>query len=121
MAEKNFRYGAAERLRTKLNDSITLAKNPFDIILEMAEILGEISGEKNYYRNVREQIAAAYGLALNDKFVLEKEIEAVSARLKKIEAAYQNPDFDDEEHKRIGFALERHKREIERLKEMKNG
>ena len=111
-------YGAAERLREKLNDSITLAKNPFDIILEMAEILGEMSGEKNYYRTVQEQLHTNYGLILNDKFVLDKEIKLIEERLKKIEAAYNNPDFTEDEHKRIGFALARHKAEIERLKNM---
>ena len=118
MAEKDFMYGAAERLREKLNDSITLAKNPFDIILEMAEILGEMSGEKNYYRTVQEQLHTNYGLILNDKFVLDKEIKLIEERLKKIEAAYNNPDFAEDEHQRIGFALARHKAEIERLKNM---
>ena len=120
MADKEFKFGAAERLRTALNDSITLGKNPLEIIMELAEILGEISGEKKYASTVRKQIKDVYGLALNDKFALDKEIEDVTARLEKIKAAYENPDFDDEEHQRIGFALERHKAELERLNAMKN-
>ena len=111
-------YGAAERLREKLNDSIVMAKNPFDIILEIAEILGEISGEKNYYRTIQEQLHTNYGLILHDKFILDKEIKLVEERLKKIEAAYSSPDFDEDEHRRIGFALTRHKVEIERLKNL---
>ncbi len=120
MADKNFQFGAAERLRTALNDSVALAKNPFEIILEVAEILGEISGEKTYSRSLRDQICATYGLALQDKFVLDNEIAEVTARLEKIAAAYENPDFDDDEHQRIGFALERHKAEIARLNALKN-
>lgn len=120
MADKEFKFGAAERLRSTINNSVTLGKNPFEIILEVADILGEISGEKKYASNLRKQINSLYGLALNDKFVLEKEIEEVAARLEKIKAAYENPDFDDDEHQRIGFALERHKAALERLNAMKN-
>ncbi len=118
MADKDFMYGAAELLREKLSDSVTLAKNPFDIILEMAQTLGEISGEKNYYRTIQEQLHTNYGAVLHDRFILDKEIALVKARLEKIQAAYENPDFDDDEHRRIGFALERHKAEIERLKNL---
>ncbi len=118
MAEKDFMYGAAEQLREKLLDLVTAAKNPYDIILEIAHFLGDISGEKNYYRTIQDQLYTNYGQILHDKFILDKEIELVKERLKKIQAAYENPDFDDDEHRRIGFALERHKAEIERLKNL---
>ena len=117
MAEK--KYGAVEILREKLNESVTACKDPLEIVLEMAEILGEISGEKNYYRNLQEQISATYGKILKNKIALDKEIEIVTERLKKIEAAADNPEFDDDERRRIIFALERHKKEIERLQSLK--
>lgn len=118
MAEK--KYGSVERLREKLNDSVTLCKDPLEIVLETAEIIGEISGEKNFYRNIQEQISATYGKIFKNKIALDKEIEIVSERLKKIEAAAQNPEFDDDEKRRIIFALERHKKEIERLQSLKD-
>ena len=118
MAEKNF--GGVELLREYLNNAVTLNKEPMEIILELAEIIGEISGEKNFYSNIQEQIFATYGKIFENKFALEKEIETVSERLKKIEAAAQNEDFDEDEHRRIIFALERHKKEIERLQSLKN-
>ena len=37
-------------------------------------------------------------------------------RLERIKKSYANPDFTEEEHIRIGFAIERHKKNIERLK-----
>ena len=118
MAEK--KMGAVENLREKLNDSITLCKDPLEIILEMAEIIGELSGEKNFYRNLQENISTTYGKIFKNKIALDKEIEIVSERLKKIEAAVQNPEFDDDEKRRIIFALERHKKEIERLQSLKD-
>ena len=118
MADKNF--GGVERLREYLNNAVTLNKEPMEIILELAKIIGEISGEKNFYSNIQEQIFATYGKIFENKFAIEKEIETVSERLKKIEAAAESEDFDEDEHRRIIFALELHKKEIERLQSLKN-
>ena len=119
MADKKF-FGAAQEFKVKLNESINAGKEPLAIILELAKLFGEISGEDSYYENTREQIVAVYGLAFRDKFVLEDELATVKARLEKICAAYENPDFTEEEHIRIGYALENHKKEIARLESLKN-
>ncbi|MBR4642545.1 MAG: hypothetical protein IKO74_07460 [Selenomonadaceae bacterium] len=114
MAEEKF-FGAAQELRIKLTESINAGKPPLEIILELAKLVGELSGEDSFYQTTREQIFAVYGLALKDEFILEDELAEVKARLEKISAAYENPDFTEEEHIRIGYALESHKKEIERL------
>lgn len=117
MAEK--KQGAVELLREKLNDSISLCKDPLAIVLEMAEIIGEISNEKNFFRTIQEQISTNYGKVLKNQVAIDNEIEIVTERMKKIEAAAQNPEFDDDERRRIVFALERHKKEIELLQSLK--
>lgn len=119
MADKKF-FGAAQELRIKLSDSINAGKPPLEIILEVAKLVGELSGEDSYYETIREQILSVYGLALGDKFILEDELAEVRTRLEKISAAYENPDFTEEEHIRIGYALENHKKEIARLERLKS-
>lgn len=119
LADKKF-FGAAQEVRIKLNDLILAGKPPLEIILELAKLLGEISGEDSYYRTTREQILTTYGLVLKDKFILEDELAEVRARLEKISAAYESPDFTEEEHIRIGYALEAHKKEIERLERLRD-
>lgn len=119
MADKKF-FGAAQELRIKLSDSINAGKPPLEIILEVAKLVGELSGEDSYYGTIREQILSVYGLALGDKFILEDELAEVRTRLEKISAAYENPDFTEEEHIRIGYALENHKKEIARLERLKS-
>ncbi len=119
MADKKF-FGAAQGLRTTLTDLINAGKPPLEIVLELAKAIGELSGEDSYYRTTREQILSVYGLVLKDKFILEDELAEVKARLEKISAAYQSDDFTEEEHIRIGYALERHKAEVERLESLKS-
>lgn len=119
MAEKEKKFGAVEILREKLNNSISLCKDPLAIVLEIAELIGELSGEKSFYPTLQGQISTNYGKVLKNEFAIENEIKIVTERMKKIEAASQNPEFDDEEHRRIIFALERHKKEIERLESLK--
>ena len=119
MADKKF-YGAAQDVRIKLSELILSGKPPLEIVLELAKFLGEISGEDSYYQTTREQILATYGLVLKDEFILADELAEVKTRLEKISAAYENPDFTEEEHIRIGYALEAHKKEIDRLERLKN-
>jgi len=40
--------------------------------------------------------------------------------MKKIEEASKNPEFDEDERRRMIFAIERHKKEIERLESLKS-
>ena len=116
--DKKIVYGAAQEIKVKIMDMINAGKNSTEILLEVSKMLGEISGEESFYSEVYEQILAVQGLALDDKFILKTELEEVSARLEKIQAAEKNPDFTEEEHKRMGYAIERHKAEIERLKKL---
>lgn len=118
MADKKF-FGAAQELRIKLSDMINAGKPPLEIVLALAKLIGELSGEDSYYQTTREQIFAVYGLAFKDKFILDDELADIRARLEKISAAYENPEFSEEEHIRIGYALENHKKEIERLERLK--
>ena len=117
LADKKF-FGAAQELRTMLTDAINLGKPPLEIVLELAKAVGELSGEDSYYETTREQILSVYGLVLKEKFILSDELAEVRARLEKISAAYENPDFTEEERIRIGYALERHKKEIARLEKV---
>ena len=54
--------------------------------------------------------------SLQEENLLTDELDDVTARLHRIEAAYASDDFTEEEHTRIGFAITRHKKNIERLK-----
>ena len=116
MADKFF--GKLQDLRQKLRDDIISGKNPYEILLDVAKSLGEISGEDNYYSEIRDAVGSVYGYALKDKDVLEIELAEVTARREKIQAALSNENFSEDVKQRINFALKRHDEEIERLKSL---
>ena len=119
MAEKFF--GTLQTLKQKMRDDINAAKNPYDILLNMAKEIGKITGEDNFQTEIRENIISVYGHVFNEKRVLEIELEEVTARRKRIAAALNNDAFSDEDKQRINFALTRHDKEIERLNELLQG
>ena len=114
MAEKF--YGTLQTLKQKMRDDINLAKNPYDILLTMAKEIGKITGEDNFYTEIRENIISIYGQVFNEKRVLELELEEVAARRKRISAALNSDNFSSDDKNRMKFALTRHDAEIERLK-----
>jgi len=98
-------HGREQQVKMEILDMIHRGESPYDIIYHVAKWLEDVSGEPNYARYVEQQIRAVYGCALEHE-----------ERLKRIEAAFANPAFTEEEHIRIGFAIDRHKKNIERLK-----
>ncbi|MBQ6976008.1 MAG: hypothetical protein IJS81_00275 [Selenomonadaceae bacterium] len=113
MSEKFF--GKLQTLRQKIRDDIKLAKNPCEILLSVAKEIGTITGEENFYPEIREEIISVYGHVFNDEKVLEIELQEISARREKIQDALNNGDFSEDEKLRIQSALNRHDAEIERL------
>ena len=113
MSEKFF--GKLQTLRQKIRDDIKLAKNPCEILLSVAKEIGNITGEENFYPEIREEIISVYGHVFNDEKVLEIELQEISARREKIQDALNNGDFSEDEKLRIQSALNRHDAEIERL------
>lgn len=113
MADKFF--GKLQNVRQKLRDDINLMKDPYEILLNVAKELGEITGEDNFYSEIHDAIISVYGYTFKEKFPLKIELAEVIARRDKIQSALSNENFSDEVKQRINFALNRHNEEIERL------
>ena len=111
-------HGREQQIKMELLDMIHSAENPFDILCHVARRLEADSGEPGYARYVEEQLRAVYGFALEHRKLLTDELRDVEKRLRMIEERDKTGDFTEEEHTRIGFAIERHKRNIERLRSM---
>lgn len=109
-------HGREQQIKMEILDMIHSGESPFDIIYHVAKWLEKTSGEPGYAQYVENQIRSIYGLALEHVKPMQNELHEVEERLKSIEASYKNPAFTEEEHIRIGFAIERHKQNIERLK-----
>ena len=111
-------HGVQQQVKMEILNMIHSGESPFDIIYHSAKRLEDVSGEPGYAKYVEDQIRAVYGFALEHAKPMKDELHEVEERLKRIEKSYENPDFTEEEHIRIGFAINRHKKNIERLKIM---
>ena len=111
-------HGVQQQVKMEILNMIHSGESPFDIIYHIAKRLEDVSGEPGYAKYVEDQIRAVYGFALEHVKPMKDELHEVEERLKHIEKSYENPDFTEEEHIRIGFAINRHKKNIERLKVM---
>ena len=111
-------HGQQQQIKMDLVHMIHSAESPFDILYHVAKWLENESGEPGYAKYVEEQIRSIYGLALEHVKPLQNELQEVEERLQRIETSYKNPDFTEEEHIRIGFAINQHKKNIDRLKLM---
>ena len=111
-------HGKEQLIKMEIVGMIHGGESPYDVIYHMARWLEKQSGEAGYADYVDEQIRAVYGFALQNVKPMEDELRDVKARLLRIQEAYNNPDFSEEEHIRIGFAVDRHKKNIKRVEEM---
>ena len=111
-------HGVQQQIKMDIVQMIHSGENPFDILSHIAQWLEKESGEPGYAQYVEEQIRSIYGFALEHVKPMKNELHEVEERLKRIEKSYENPEFTKEEHIRIGFAINQHKKNIERLKLM---
>ena len=109
-------HGREQQMKMEILNMIHGGEDPFDIICHVAKRLEQDSGEPGYAKYVEEQLRAVYGFALQHKKLLRDELRDVEERLKVIEERQSIGDFTEEELTRIGFAIDRHKKNIERLK-----
>lgn len=114
----NVNFAAGEKLKTELLEKIHSAENPFTILYHIAKRLGEDTAEPGYGKYVSDQLRAVYGFALKEAQPLKDELTEVTARLSRIEAAYTRPEFTDEEKERIRFAIDLHKKNMDRLQKL---
>ncbi len=93
------------------------SESPFDIIYHVANYLEKKSSEDGYAKAVLENMRTVYGVVLGEPKLLTDELHDVEARLAHIEDVCKNAELTEEELIRANFAVEKHKKNIVRLKD----
>lgn len=96
---------------------IRSAESPFDIIYHVANYLEKKSSEDGYAKAVLENMRTVYGVVLGEQKLLTDELHDVEARLAHIEDICKNAELTEEELIRANFAVEKHKKNVARLKD----
>ena len=111
-------HGKEQQVKMEIVSMIHGGESPYDVIFHVAQWLEKTSGEPGYAQYVEDAMRAVYGCALEHVRPMEDELRDVEARLVRIRAAHEKPEFTEEEKKRIRFAMDLHKKNIVRLKEL---
>ena len=109
-------HGREQQVKMEIVSMIHGGESPYDVIFHVAQWLEKASGEPGYAQYVEDALRAAYGCALEHVRPMEDELRDVEARLVRIRAAHEKPEFTEEEKKRIRFAIDLHVKNIARLK-----
>lgn len=109
-------HGREQQVKMEIVSMIHGGESPYDVIFHVAQWLEKSSGEPGYAQYVEDAMRAVYGCALEHVRPMEDELRDVEARLVRIRAAKERPEFTEEEKKRIGFAIDLHVKNIARLK-----
>ena len=110
-------HGKEQQIKMEIVSMIHGGESPYDVIFHVAKWLEQASGEPGYAQYVEDAMRAVYGCALEHIRPMEDELHDVEARLVRIRAAYDKPEFTEEEKKRIRFAIDLHVKNIARLRE----
>ena len=94
-------HGGQQQVKMEIAGMIHGGESPYDIIYHVAQWLEHTSGEPGYAAYIEEQMRAVYGLALMHVRPMEDELRDVEERLS-----------------RIRIAMDLHKKNIVRLKEL---
>ena len=111
-------HGREQQVKMEIVSMIHGGESPYDVIHHVAQWLEKVSGEPGYAQYVEDAMRAVYGCALQHVRPMEDELRDVEERLARIRIAYKKPEFTEEEKKRIRFAMDLHKKNIVRLKEL---
>ncbi len=107
-------YGKEQNIKIAFLDMLNKGQDPFFILQKLAELLEESSGEKHFAKKVQDIIETVYGIALEEKVVLETSLERLQNRYNKMEQALSEL-ADDAEKKRLQFALTQQKKYLQLL------
>ena len=110
-------HGKEQQIKMEIVSMIHGGESPYDVIFHVDKWLEQASGEPGYAQYVEDAMRAVYGCALEHIRPMGDEMPDVEARLVRIRAAYDKPEFTEEEKKRMRFATDLRVKNIARVKE----
>lgn len=110
--------GQEQQIKIEIMKDIQEGKPPIEILYRCIEYIGKKSGEPTFSDVAKENIRSVYGIALGEPVLLQKELEDVIQRGKKLKEAYKREGETEENKRRIEFALIAHRKRAAQLKEL---
>lgn len=117
MEAKTLPNGQEANLKIEIMHLITEGKDPFEIINACVDFIARVTNEKNFAEVAKVNIRSIYGIGLGEPVLLQKELDDVLEREKKLKTALENYEIAEEDKKRIDFALNQHRKYAEQIEQ----
>ena len=104
-------HGAQQNIKMNLLQWLNEGRDPFEIIIELAQYLETISAEPGFADIVKGNINSVYGEGFGQPKVLSSELLAVRTRLARLKQSLTEVS-DVETQTRLKFAIEHHEKRI---------
>lgn len=100
---------AAGQLRAELLKGTRAAEDSISLLLKATKCISLMTGDKLFYEQIEKDIISIYGLGLGEPAAVNKELEAVEARLDKLKTAVLREE-QAESKARITAAIKSHEK-----------
>lgn len=105
----------AQALKTEILEDLKVGAPAEDLFLKAMDCIAKLTEDQPYSELVRKSFHAIYGEGLLHEIPLERELEEVEHRLRRLREAQEDSSISDDARERIRGAIGSHERERERL------
>lgn len=102
--------------RTAILKGLQEGRDVESLFLQVAEVIGRLTGDGDFPRRVREELLTVCGVGLAEEVPCRMEREAVTDRLRRLTAAEQSA-AEENDRRRIRRAIAAHRAALARLKD----
>jgi len=115
LAEYESNRRKAAQLQAEILKGANAGEDIYNLFLQASEVISLMTDNKPFIKQIKADITAIYGLALEEQTPLKTALEIVQGRIDKLTLALQQKSICEADKKRITTALQKSNQEKEHI------
>lgn len=116
LAEYESNRRKASQLQADILKGANAGEDIYTLFLQAVQVISLMTGNVPYYEQIKADIMAVYGIALQEPQALNVLLDAVQNRINKLDIAINQQGLDTADKARIQTALNKNKEQKEQIK-----